>query len=147
MFRTIFLTLALLCNPSWGQEKIDFGKLESAERERLQAAREYLAKKPGTVRAGFETAILAQRVVEGMCPTEAQLAAGRFFYSVKNDEKWPSGTNPLRIINSQCSEPDDSEITMTFMTRTQFDDRRPTIFKVFFKTGRAVSIERGKTAE
>jgi hypothetical protein len=147
MHRAILVILALVATYSAAQDKIDVRKLEAAERERLQSARDFMAKNPGAVRKEFQASVLAQRVVEGMCPTEAQLAAGQFFYSVKNDPKWPSGTNPLRIIGAQCAEPDDSEITMNFMTRTQFDDRRPTVFKVSFKKGRAVSIERGKTAE
>jgi hypothetical protein len=147
MSRAVFVALVLFATYATGQNEVDIRKLEAAERERLQAARDFMAKNPAAVRKEFEAPILAQRVVEGMCPTEAQLAAGRFFYSVKNDPKWPSGTNPLRIIGAQCAEPDDSEITMTFMTRTQYDDWRPTVFKVIVKKGRVESIERGKTAE
>jgi hypothetical protein len=133
--------------PGLIQGNIDIAGLEAAERHRLEYAKDYFAKHPNAVRPEIQKAVLAQRVVEDMCPTEAQLAAGQFVYSVKNDPKWPESTMPLRIIHAQCSEPDSSEITMTFMTRTQFDDKRLTSFKVSFRNGKAVSIERGRTVE
>ena len=147
MNRHLIFVAALFTGLCHGQGKIDISKMEAAERQRLVYAEEYFAKTPGAVKPEIQTAIRAQRVIEGMCPTEAQLAAGQFYYSVKNDPKWPGGTVPLRIIHAQCGEPDSSEITMTFMTRTQFDDRRPTVFKVSFRNGKAVAIDRGQTAE
>lgn len=141
------LTLCLLMSEPWAQSSVDLRQLEAEEKSRLKSAREYLEKNPGTIRPETQKAILSQRVVLGMCPFEAHLAAGQFYYGMKNDPKWPSGTNPIRIMWAQCKEPDSSEFWMSFMTRTQFEDRRPTVFKVIFKEGRAVAIERGKTAE
>ena len=147
MKRACFIAAGLLCVATQAGAQVDLIRLEETEKTRLAHARKYVDEIPGPVAPEIREAIFAQRVIPGMCPYEAHLAAGRFVYSVTNDPKWPTDTNPLRVIWAQCVQPDSSVISLTFMTRTQFPDRKPTTFKVVFKNGKAESIERGRTAE
>lgn len=84
--------------------------------------------------------ILEQRVVLGMSPYEAKLAAGAFRYGVEADPKWPPNTDPIKIIYAQSLQPDESKIFMIFETETQFPGEGRKLFRVDFEHGKAVGI-------
>jgi len=76
-----------------------------------------------------------------MTPYEARLAGGSFFYPVEADpERWPRGTNPLVVIARQAEQPDDSKMTLTFRTATQFRTPEPVPFRVEIRHGRVTEI-------
>ena|ERR1041385_2203772 len=86
--------------------------------------------------------ILQQRVLLGMTPLESYLAAGEFAYKVVADQsKWPTKYDPYKVLWAQTSDPDDSEIWMTFQTGTQFPELGIRTFRVHFQRGRAVDIQ------
>lgn len=77
-----------------------------------------------------------------MWPTEALLAGGGGIYKVKADEKiWPKGSDPLKVMQAQSTEPDDSAIEITFKNSWQFEGYGTSIFVVTFKNGLAVDIK------
>lgn len=111
--------------------------------ERKDFAVKTLAEHPDWVAAKYKDSVLAGRVELGMTPYEAKLAGGAFFFNVSADkERWGRGADPYDVMWAQTLRPDNSEITMTFKTSTQFLTTEETIFRVFFDKGRAVKIEK-----
>lgn len=106
----------------------------------LAIAKEDIAKYGEYIPLDKQKAILNQKVVIGMSPYEAKLAAGAFKYGLQADPKWPPNTDPLRIIYAQSLHPDDSKIFMIFETETQFPGEGRVAFRVDFKRGKAVKI-------
>lgn len=87
-------------------------------------------------------AILAGRIVVGMSPLETKLAGGGFTYQIKADPKrWPAQTHPMAVLGAQSTEPDDSEIVLTFRNRTQYPGQPQTTFQVEFFKGRVSNIQ------
>jgi hypothetical protein len=87
-------------------------------------------------------AIEEHKVIVGMTPQEAaQAAAAAYVYKVKADpERWPRGSDPRIVIARQTLEPDNSEITLTFSNKTQFDSAEPMPFRVEIRQGRVTDI-------
>jgi len=83
-----------------------------------------------------------RKITLGMTPQEAGLAAGvGGFYKVQADpSRWPPGSDPLLVINRQSTQPDDSQITLTFRNKTQFDTPEPVVFRVEIRKGRVAEI-------
>jgi hypothetical protein len=91
--------------------------------------------------------ILRHKITLGMTPHEARLAGGSFFFKVEADPlHWPQGSDPLIVIASQTTRPDDSKITLTFRNSTQFDSQEPVTFRVEVRKGRVADIVAVKTA-
>ena len=112
------------------------------EREEIrQYVQKNIDENPNLVPESHRESILNGVITLGMTPFEAKLAGGAFAYLVNADrKKWPSGTNPLRILWAQSLNPDDSEITMTFQNTTQYSSEQPIQFSVKFKKGIAVEV-------
>ena len=89
-------------------------------------------------------AIIHGQVREGMTPFEAKLAAGGgFSFKVNADtSRWPKNADPLEVMWTQSVRPDESEIWMTFRSRTQYTTADDATFRVHFKSGKAIDIER-----
>lgn len=114
--------------------------------QRMQLARELFAEHPDKFSALVREVILAQRVEMGMSPYEAYLAAGQFVFRVQADPAmWPPNSDPYKVMWAQSLRPDASRIWMTFQTETQFPGAGTAGFRVFFRSGRAVEIERLET--
>lgn len=111
--------------------------------ERKNYALKTIAKHPQSFREIYRNAILDGRVELGMTPFEAKLAGGAFFFEVMADSsKWPDGTDPYKVMWTQTESPDKSEIWMIFKNSTQFSTEFDCAFRVYFKQGKAVNIER-----
>lgn len=86
---------------------------------------------------------LCSQVALGMTPSEAHRAAGAFFFKVIADPaKWKRNTDPYRVMWAQSQQPDDSEIWMTFKNSVQYPSEGEQTFRVYFRQGRAVKIEK-----
>jgi hypothetical protein len=119
------------------------GDAKTMTDERKDFAVKTLAEHPDWVAAQYKDSVLAGRVELGMTPYEAKLAGGAFFFNVSADkEHWGRGADPYDVMWAQTFKPDNSQITMTFKTSTQFLPPEETIFRVFFDKGRAVKIEK-----
>lgn len=115
---------------------------EDAE-QRMELARQIFRDHPDKISAQSQEAILAQRVILGMSPYEAYLAAGQFAFRVIADQtKWPKNSDPYQVMWGQSMYPDGSQIWMTFQTEMQYPGGERTMFRVFFENGKAVEIER-----
>jgi len=102
---------------------------------------EYLAA-PHLYRRAFRDAIRKRRVVKGMWPTEALLAAGGGVYRVKADpSKWVKGTNPMQVILAQCTHPDNSLIEIVFQNFYQFPCGTLKKFTACFENGLVTEIK------
>ena len=102
----------------------------------------YITARPD-LDAQTREAILQHRVILGMFPDEAAAAAGQFAYAVKADKaRWGDNSDAEQVIYSERAHPDNSEISMNFWTRTQFDTTNVVGFEVVFTNGRAASISR-----
>lgn len=87
--------------------------------------------------------ILAGRIVPGMTPFEAKLTGGAFTFKVIADaKKWPLHTDPMRVMWQQSIAPDDSQIWMTFTNDSQFPGEPATVFRVTFRQGKAIEVEK-----
>ncbi len=112
------------------------------DHKRLNYAKEVIRQYGDKIPPPIQEAILAQRVVLGMPPFEASLAAGAHAFKVVADPtKWPKDADPYQVIQAQTLHPDDSQIWLTFQTATQFPDKGMTRFTVFFRGGRAQEIK------
>jgi hypothetical protein len=112
------------------------------DQKRLEYAKGIIRDYGNKIPPQIQEAILAQRVVLDMPPYEASLAAGAHSFQVIPDpEKWPKNADPYKVIQAQTLHPDNSEIWLTFKTATQFPDKGMIQFKVFFRSGKAVTIE------
>jgi hypothetical protein len=109
----------------------------------METARQAFAEYPDKFPAEIRTSILAGQVVLGMDTYQAYLAAGAFSYMVEADpRKWPPHSDPHRVIWAQPNTPDNSRITMTFCTDTQYLGEGEQTFRVHFRLGRATEIEK-----
>ena len=119
----------------------------ASQKEKRQASVEkYLAQRQD-ISETFRKSIIDGKVLLGMFPDEANVAAGAFVYNVKPDPKWGEHYFPPQVIFSQRKSPDSSKITMTFCNNTQFDSAEPISFTVHFESGKAVRIERREKQE
>jgi hypothetical protein len=130
----------LLTSPKNRTNEIQNGAELIMNGKNLVKAKEHIAKYGEHIAPDKQEAILEQKVILGMTPYEADLAAGSFRYGVQADPKWPRDTDPLRIIYAQSLEPDNSKIFMIFETDTQFTREGKTAFRVDFEQGLAVKI-------
>lgn len=106
-------------------------------------ARKMFAEHPDKFPEERRQAILDGQVTLGMTPYEAKLAGGAFAFKVIADKaRWPTGADPFKVMWRQSIEADDSEIWMTFKNATQFPGEGARVFRVHFKRGKAVEIER-----
>lgn len=109
--------------------------------KRMALARQVFLDHPGKIPPQHQAAILAQRVVLGMAPYEAYLAAGQFAFRVIADQtKWPKNSDPYQVMWGQSLHPDGSQIWMTFQTETQYPGEGRIMFRVFFENGIATEI-------
>lgn len=91
-------------------------------------------RKPGCMRS---------KVVLGMTPSEARHAAGEFFFKVLADPaKWKKNADPYQVMWAQSQQPDESQIWMTFKNSVQYPSEGEQAFRVYFRQGRAVKIEK-----
>lgn len=98
---------------------------------------------PDKISPAIQEKILAEQVVLGMAPYDAYLAAGAFFFKVIHDSaKWPKNADPYKVMWAQSIQADDSQIWMTFQNDTQYPGEGKQSFRVFFKNGKAVEIEK-----
>jgi hypothetical protein len=127
--RQIFLVLLIaLCFPALAEE--------SWEKE----AQSYIEQHPETSKE-IKNAILAGKVILGMCPNEAIAAAGRPGpYKIIKDKKWASEVPPPIVAIKQCEEPDNSIIEFLFRNDRQFEASMH-VFHVRFEKGKAVVID------
>ncbi|ACA13139.1 hypothetical protein [Xylella fastidiosa] len=89
------------------------------------------------------SSILHGIILLGMTPFEAKLAGGAFFYKVTADtSRWPEHSDPMKVMWAQSIKPDNSEIWMTFKNAYQFPGEGDIPFRVHFKKGHAVNIEK-----
>lgn len=102
----------------------------------------YLLPDPN-VSAEISASINERKVIIGMCPLQAQAAAGKIGrYRVMADpDIWKNGGHPLKVIQAQCSNPDNSVITLDFKNSTQFNSLEDIAFKVKFEKGKVTLIE------
>jgi len=91
----------------------------------------------------IKSAIRKRVVILGMCPYQALAAAGDPGpYHVKPDpSRWPVHSDPVKIIKSQCANPDKSTIELMFKNTSQFGSEDPVVFRVRFVEGKAVLID------
>jgi hypothetical protein len=82
-------------------------------------------------------------VIKGMCPFQAFAAAGLPGpYMVRADRKiWDHNVPPPVIISAQCERPDNSVIELMFENKTQFNTKKPVVFRVRFQKGIAILID------
>lgn len=107
--------------------------------EILQVFKEH----PDKISPAIQEKILAEQVVLGMTPYDAYLAAGAFAFKVIADKtKWEKNADPYKVMWAQSIKPDDSQIWMTFENDTQYPEDGKRSFRVFFKHGKAVEIEK-----
>jgi len=118
------------------------GTITTADKRKTEALKVF-KNYPGKITTKIQEKILAQKVVLGMTPHEAYLAAGEFTFRVIPDKsKWQGNPDPYRVMWSQSVNPDDSDIWMTFANPTQYPDDGLTKFEVYFKGGRALIIKK-----
>lgn len=112
--------------------------------EILQIFKDY----PDKISPAIQEKILAGAIVLGMSPYDAYLAAGAFAFKVIADPaKWEKNADPYKVMWAQSTQPDDSQIWMTFENDTQYSAEGKQSFRVFFKNGKAVEIEKlGRSA-
>lgn len=116
--------------------------LDSKQKRRnevLQIFEDY----PDKISPSIQEKILAGEIVLGMTPYDAYLAAGAFAFKVIADPaKWEKKADPYKVMWAQSTSPDDSQIWMTFENDTQYPAEGKQPFRVFFKGGQAVEIEK-----
>lgn len=117
---------------------------EKRKKLAIQVFEEY----PGKIAPAIQEKILTQEVVLGMAPYEAYLAAGAFAFKVIADpSKWKPGTDPYKVMWAQSLHPDDSQIWMTFESDTQYPGEGKKTFRVYFRGGKALEIEKLERGE
>lgn len=113
------------------------------DQKRKEFALQFFKENPNMVSNEIQAKILAQQIIIGMAPYDAYLAGGAFAFKVQADPaKWPSNTDPYKVMWSQSLEPDNSEIWMTFQNKTQFPGEGKQSFRVYVRNGKAAQIER-----
>lgn len=109
--------------------------------EALQVFKDY----PDKVAPAIQEKILAEQIVLGMTPYDAYLAAGAFAFKVIADPaKWKENADPYKVMWAQSVSPDESQIWMTFENDTQYPAEGKQFFRVFFRGGKALEIEKLK---
>lgn len=117
-------------------------KITAAEKRRNEALKIF-KDYPGKIAPKMQEKILDQQVVLGMTPHEAYLAGGEFTFKVIPDKyKWQGNPDPYKVMWSQSVNPDDSDIWMTFTTDTQYPGEGLISFRVYFKGGKALTINK-----
>lgn len=107
--------------------------------EVLQVFKDY----PDKISPAIQEKILAGQIALGMTPYDAYLAAGAFTFKVIADPaKWGKNADPYKVMWAQSTQADDSQIWMTFDNDTQYPTEGKHSFRVFFKNGQAVEIEK-----
>ena len=107
--------------------------------EALQVFKEY----PDKIAPAIQEKILAGEIVLGMTPYDAYLAAGEFAFKVIADAaKWAKNADPYKVMWAQSTNPDDSQIWMTFENDSQYLADEKQTFRVSFKNGKAIQIEK-----
>lgn len=82
------------------------------------------------------------QITLGMNTIEASLAGGAYFYRVIADEEvWDKDTDPTIIIKTQVTQPDNSQIWMTFQNTTQYPEKGVQTFQVEFQRGKVINIK------
>ena len=85
--------------------------------------------------------ILVEKIILGMTPYAAHLAAGAFSFKVIADPvKWEKNADPYKVIWEQSVNADESQIWMTFENESQYPTEGKQSFRVFFENGKAVEI-------
>ena len=98
---------------------------------------------PGKIAPALQEKILAEQIVLGMTPYDAYLAAGAFAFKVIADpKKWEKNADPYKVMWAQSTIADDSQIWMTFQNDTQYPLEGKQSFRVFFRGGKALEIEK-----
>jgi len=116
--------------------------ISPAERRRNEALKVF-NDYPGKIASQIQAKILDQQVALGMTPHEAYLAAGEFSFKVIADRsKWQGTPDPYKVMWTQSVNPDDSDIWMTFATDTQYPGEGLRNFEVYFKGGKALTINK-----
>jgi hypothetical protein len=78
-----------------------------------------------------------------MTPFEAKLAGGSFAFKVVADtSRWAVNADPYNVMWTQSIMPDESEIWMTFKNKSQYPDEYERVFRVYFRRGKAIKIEK-----
>jgi hypothetical protein len=111
--------------------------------ERKTYAQSLFTEHPEAFPEERRPSILKGIVTLGMTPFEARLAGGAFAYKVSADPaRWPEHSDPFNVMWAQSTAPDASEIWMTFKNSSQYPDQPESLFRVYFKNGRALTIEK-----
>jgi hypothetical protein len=98
---------------------------------------------PDKIAPAIQEEILAERIILGMTPYDASLAAGAFTFKVIADTtKWEKNADPYNVMWAQSTNPDNSQIWMTFENDSQYPSEGKQRFRVFFQGGKAVEIEK-----
>lgn len=113
------------------------------DQARLNYAKKVIEQYGAHIPPDIQSAILSQQIILGMPPYEASLAAGRSTYEVEPDpEQWPPNADPNAVIAAQSMHPDKSKIRCIFENETQYPGDGRVKFRVTFRNGRAIKIER-----
>lgn len=113
------------------------------EQARIDYALKVFKEYPDKVTPEIQSAILAGKATLGMTPYEAHLAAGAFAFKVIADQNhWRVNADPYQVMWKQSTQPDASQIWMTFKNETQYPDESKSTFRVFFEHGKAIQIEK-----
>ena len=108
----------------------------SISKKRKNQVEENYKSNPEYYRNEFKSHIIDGKIVKGMWPTEALLAGGGGTYRVKADKNvWPENSDPIRVMQRQSINQDESEISIQFCNKSQFSSNKDVIFEVIFKTG------------
>lgn len=113
------------------------GEKQKRRNEILKIFKDY----PDKISSQIQEKILAEQVVIGMTPYDAYLAAGTFAFKVIADPaKWRADADPYKVMWRQSTQPDESQIWMTFENDTQFAGEGVQSFRVSFRNGKAIEI-------
>ncbi len=115
----------------------------SPQETRRQKALQVFKNHPEKIPFAIQEKILAGQIVLGMTPYDAYLAAGAFAFKVIADPAiWKSNADPYKVMWAQSVCPDNSQIWMTFKNNTQYLSEGTQSFRVFFRGGKALNIEK-----
>lgn len=86
---------------------------------------------------------MAGKIVLGMTPYAAYSAGGAFAFKVIADPaRWEKGADPYKVMWAQSASPDESQIWMTFENDVQYLCEGKQKFRVLFKNGKVIEIEK-----
>ena len=116
---------------------------DNNENKRLEYFKKVQEQTPDDYRKKYTQTIVNGVVVKGMTPYETYLAGGQFAYKVSADEEvWPAGSDPMRVMWMQTHQPDNSEIIMMFNNSTQYKSKEPIPFRAIVDKGLVIHIEK-----